>query len=198
MKKLNVNFESVKIKILCSANGNEHSLGQLLNETSPLVDGYTKTHDNAIFQCVWHDRLKDLSSESSLAVADIQTKIWKPVIQKCMELLRTLQQCTMTLTVVDRYFSQFKCTPESLLKHLTHLFYSLSEYCTTSDDEEDFRKIKEGVAVILQYWSLSTYADAAQICLHLKEELKLEGDFQMVEMLAKQVNLFLLCALKMQ
>ena len=112
--------------------------------------------------------------------------------------LRTLQQCTMTPTVVDRYFSQFKSTPESLLKHLTHLFYSLSEYCTTSDDEEDFRKIKEGVAVILQYWSLSKYADVARICLQLKEELKLEGDFQLVEMLAKQVRLFLLCAPKMQ
>lgn len=198
ISKLDVKFESISIKSLCSTDGNEHSLVQLMEETSPLesmLDDYiclAQTHVSTIFDYVWNDKIKDISVESTLAVADIQTKLWEPVISICAELLMTLQQCTITLLVVDKYFSQYKRNKESLLKNLTNLFYGLSmcKYHTGFEGEEGVQQIKKGVDLMQQYWSLYSYADAAQICLKLKEELQLEGDFQIVELLAKQVNIF--------
>ena len=192
--KLHANYEDVCIKSLCSSDGNEHSLVQLLEETSPLesmLNGYiclAETHASDTFDRVWHDQIKGLPVGGTLSVADIRTKLWDPVIEKCTELLTTLQQCTITLSVVDEYFYQHRYQKEAAMTSMVNLCHGLSKYQTNSEGKEvEVRKIREGVHLMQQYWSLCDYANAARICLELKERLELTGDFQMVEILAKQV-----------
>ena len=167
---------------------------QLLEETAPLesmLNGYICLADiytSDIFDRVWDDQIKDLPAGGTLSVADIRTKLWDPVITKCTELLTTLQQCTITLSVVDEYFYQHRYRKEEAMISIVNLCNGLSRYQTSCEGkEEEIQKIRRGVDLMQQYWSLCDYANAAKICLELKEKLELTGDFQMVEILAKQV-----------
>lgn len=194
IERLHATYEDVAIKSLCSSDGNEHSLVQLLEETAPLesmLNGYiylAETHASDIFDRVWHDHIKGLPAGGTLSVADIRTKLWDPVITKCTELLKSLQQCTLTLSVVDEYFFQHRYRKEAAMMNMVNLCHGLSKYWKNSEAKDvEVRKIREGVYLMQQYWSLCDYANAAKICLELKERLELTGDFQMVEILAKQV-----------
>lgn len=167
---------------------------QLLDETSPLesmLNGYialAQTHTSDTFDRVWQDKIKELPAGGTLSLADIRTKLWDPVIEKCTELLTTLQQCTITLSVVDEYFYDHRHSKEALVTSLVNLFHGLSTYQAKFEKKEmKIQKIEEGVDLMQQYWSLCNYATAAKICLELKERLELTGDFKMVEILAQQV-----------
>lgn len=194
IEKLHANYEDVCVKSLCSTDGDEHSLVQLLEETAPLesmLNGYiclAESHASDVFEQVWHDQIRGLSAGGTLSVADIRTQLWDPVIAKCIELMTTLQQCSITLSVVDEYFHQYRYRKEAALINMVNLCHGLSKYLTTCEAKQvEIQKIKEGIARMQQYWSLCDFANAAKICLDLKERLQLTGDFQMVEILAKQV-----------
>lgn len=183
------------IKHLCSTDQNEHILVQFLEEISPvesILNGYTnfaQTHSNEIFDRVWQYKIKNLPKGGTFSLADIRTKVWDPVIEKCIEILTTLQQCSMKLSVVDEYFQQYQYRKEALLTSMVNLCHGLSKYLRACEGkEEEIQMVKEGIDLMQQYWSLCNYVSAAKICLELKEKVDLTGDFQMVETLAKQVK----------
>lgn len=190
--RVEANYENIQIRVLCSIDGND-SLVQLWKELSPLesmLNGYVilaEVHASDIFVQAWQKKIRDLQhAGDTLSLTDVQTKLWDPVVEKCIELLTTLQKCTMTLSVVDEYFCQYQHKKGAALTSMVNLFYGLKEYMTSLEGSEE--EIQAGLDLIEQYWSLCTYAKAAKVCLHLKSRLELQGDFQIVEMLAKQVS----------
>ena len=196
IQRLQANYENTQIKVLCSANGSG-SLVQLLRVVSPLepmLKGYVclaQTHASGIFDQVWQSKIKDLQHVGdTLSLTDIGTKLWEPVIEKCIELLTALQKCTITLSVVDEYFCQYQHKEEAALTSVVNLFHGLKEYGVSFEGSE--QKIQAGLDLVQQYWSLRTYAKVAEVCLKLKHRLELEGDFHMVEMLAKKVSSLLM------
>ena len=183
------------MKIVFSTD-NEKSLARLLDETVPLesmLSGYeylAHTHFCNMFNRVWQDKVKALPHEGSLSVEEIRTKLWDPVVEKCTELLTTLQQCAMTLAVVDDYFGLYKRNKKAAIDDMVKLLDGLNIYQTRPEErKKEILKIEKGVNLVQQYWSLRIYANAAKTCLILKESMKLEGDFKMVQMLAKQVHM---------
>ena len=144
-----------------------------------------------MFDCIWLDKIKELcqTGTGTLSVEDIPTKLWDPVVEKCADLLTTLQQCTITLAVVDEYFSKYKRYKNAALNDMVRLFQGLCKFHEKFlKNEEDYQSIQNAVHLIEEYWSLRSYAAAAKTCLQMKERLKLEGDFAEVEKLATQVR----------
>ena len=196
LETLDVNYESTPMKVVFSTD-NEKSLTRLLDETAPLesmLNGYeclAHTHVCLMFNRVWKDEVKALPHESTLSVEEIRTKLWDPVVEKCSELLTTLQKCTMTLAVVDDYFGLYKRDENAAIDDMVKLLDGLNEHHSRPEErKKDILKIEKGVNLVKQYWSLRIYANAAKTCLSLKESMKLQGDFSMVQMLAKQVCFF--------
>ena len=195
MEKLQANYDNIHINILCSSDGNDHSLVQLLKELSPLeyvLNGYVclaQTYPSDIFKLVWQNKV-DLHAGDTLSLTDIQTKLWNPVIEQCIDLLTALQKCTIKLSVVDEYFCQPCPKEKAALTGLMNLCHGLKKCKAPFEGSE--KEIQEGFDFVKQYWSLCTYSNPAKICLKLKERLELEGDFKMVEALAKQVSSLLI------
>ena len=196
LETLDVNYENIPMKIVFSTD-NEKSLARLLDETAPLesmLNGYeylAHIHVCHMFNRVWQDKVKALPHEGTLSVEEIRTKLWDPVVEKCTELLTTLQKCTMTLAVVDDYFGLYKRAINAAIDDMVKLLDGLNIHQARPEERnKEILKIEKGVNLVQQYWSLRIYANAAKTCLSLKESLKLEGDFKMVQMLAKQVNGF--------
>ena len=187
-KEWNADHENKHIAVLLS------SLSDLLSKMRPLesmLDSYefmADTHANAIFDHVWREKMNELVDAGSLSVSDVQSKLWKPTITKCTELVSTLQKRTMTLSVVDQYFRAFFNNKDAAIVHIVNLFRGL-RHCVSSFGEagREERRIREAVDVVQQYWSLCTYSDAAKICVQLKQKLKLTGNFDIVNVLASQV-----------
>ena len=197
MQQLSTNFEDVHINILCSEDDVEHSLVPLLAEIAPLnpiIDGYMYVADlfpSEMFKHIWLDKIKELRKigTGTLSVEEIPTKLWDPVIEKCADLLTTLQQCTITLAVVDKYFSKYKCHKNAALDDMVMLFQGFHEFHDKfMKSEKDVQSIQNAVNLIEEYWSLRSYATAAKTCLEMKERLHLEGDFGEVKKLAEQVS----------
>ena len=185
------------MRIVCSNDKHEKSLARLLDETAPLesmLSGYeylAHIHVCHMFNRVWQDKVKALPHEGTLSVEEIRTKLWDPVVEKCTELLTTLQKCTMTLAVVDDYFGLYKRAINGTIDDMVKLLDGLNIHQARPEERnKEILKIEKGVNLVQQYWSLCIYANAAKTCLSLKESMKLEGDFKMVQMLAKQVNGF--------
>ena len=199
MERLSTNFADVHINILCSKDDVEHSLVPLLAETAPLnpiINGYmclAHSFRSKMFDHVWLDKIKELCQigTGTISVEEIPTKLWDPVVEKCADLLTTLQQCTITLAVVDEYFSKYKRCKNAALNDMVRLFQGLCKFHDKFlKNEEDAQSIQNAVQLIEEYWSLRSYAAAAKTCLEIKERLQLEGDFAEVEKLAEQVSFY--------
>ena len=202
LERLDTNFEDVHIKLLCSKDDVEHSLVPLLAETAPLnpiIRGYmclAHSYHSEMFDHVWFDKIKELLEIGTgiLSVEEIPTKLWGPVVNKCADLLTTLQQCTITLAVVDEYFSKYKSRNNAAMNDMISLFKGLCEFHDKfMKNEKDDQSIQNAVHLIEEYWSLCSYATAAKTCLEMKERLQLEGDFDEVEKLAEQVSFTCTC-----
>ena len=200
LETLDVNYESIPMRIVCTNDKNhKKSLVRLLDETAPLesmLNGYeylAHTHVCHLFNRVWQDEVKALPHEGTLSVEEIRTKLWDPVVEKCTELLTTLQKCTMTLAVVDNYFGLYKRNENAAIDDMVKLLDGLNEHHSRPEErKKEILKIEKGVNLVKQFWSLRIYANAAKTCLSLKESMKLIGDFSMVQMLAKQVYIYIL------
>ena len=199
MERLSTNFADVHINILCSKDDVEHSLVPLLAETAPLnpiINGYmclAHSFPTEMFKHIWLDKIEELHQieKTTLSLEEIPTKLWDPVVEKCVDLLTTLQQCTITLAVVDEYFSKYKRYKNAALNDMFRLYQDLCSFHEKFlKNIKDEQKIQKAVHLIEEYWSLRSYAQAATICLDMKKELQLEGDFANVEKLAKHVSFY--------
>ena len=148
-------------------------------------------HANELFHQIWQEQMYVAAeSPSGLQIADIATRIWQPAFAHCQNLLDQLHGRTIKFSVIDSLFQQYTRTPQHLKEQLRHLFIGVS-VCLNLGHQND-TWITRVVNTMQQYWSLCQYSTAAIFFLELKKNLKLTGNFQLVERLATRVMIIFL------
>ncbi len=178
------------IKDFCVTD-NDKVIFTLLQSAVPLdnipikFDLMFSKYQNKLFEKIWDDHLKKArrKSESELTIASIKTDIWDPSFHRCLTLLKSLQDRSIKLSEVDQNFREVKDR-----EHQISALCSGVEMCNDGRETEDGREwISIAVHLMDQYWSICEMAKAAEVVMHLKEKLKLSGDFSLIKSIANQV-----------
>ena len=142
-------------------------------------------HQSVLFRQLWTSRLKEVVRlKATLTFSDVVTDIWNPVFIKCCELLESVHERSIKLKDIDKYFYQHKGNHLNII--LEDLFKAIEAcYHRTGSD---YRWIRPAVHHMDQYWSLCEQAEAAHTVLHLKDSLKLRGNFEVIENVASKVT----------
>ena len=125
-----------------------------------------------------------LNSTSGLTFADILPEIWQPVFAECQELLSSLLDQIIVLSSVDTHFKDYFQDSKKLETVLRNLAEGVS-LCLNEELKEEL--LQKSLKSICEYWRLCEYQVGAQQLLQLREMLKLEGDFELVEKFSTQV-----------
>lgn len=176
-------FENDKVKYLSMLSA--LPLDDILQNFDIMFRKYSIT----LFHVIWKNHMVAASKEaikgsSPLVIKDIKLRIWDPTFNECVDLLRSLEDRSITLTDVDRHFKQYQ-EKEMLLRHLHD---GVTE-CL--DGLQRPKSVVKWIPTVLhlmnEYWSLVNLADTAKTLMKMKKELALTGDFSLIETIANKV-----------
>ena len=180
--------------MLCTSTGRKGVIEHFCYESaSPLEPILLKfrimagEHNNDVFRKIWLKTCNSVQKSSAeLTIEGIVDHLWEPTYEKCLQLLDSISERSMLLSVVDYYFLQYK-DERKIEAHLFSL-YSGVEMCTNNKKPSlPPRWLRVGVHLMSQYWKLCQYAKAAQVVLDVSEKLKVTGDFSLMTTLAMKV-----------
>lgn len=192
MTALQKDFQEEKISTLCVTATSDGNCNVVCFPDARPLDAYlddfytiSSKYPNDLFNKYWKERL-DAYSEP-IPFSNVDSFVWRPVLQACQSLLDKLESEDMTLLDVDYqfnnvYFGKLHILEQDLLnlqkgvcaiKHIRHI---------------DNSWIKKVVKQIREYWDLCGYRDAAEAFLNIRDTLNLTGDFTLVERVAQKVN----------
>lgn len=161
---------------------------QLAQPLESILEHYyylSSVHYSDFFQIIWSSKLREISKmKSTLTIADVGTRIWKPVFSDCSDLIKKVSSKSIKLKEVDYYFRQAQA--DHIYDNLLNLFTAI-EACN-GNTPDSFVWIRQAVHLIKQYWSLCKQAEAASTLLELKDSLKLTGNFDVIESVANKVT----------
>jgi hypothetical protein len=153
---------------------------QPLQQVLPAYHHFAIHHPNELFQQIWKSRLKAVVYEKrTLTFDDVVTKIWKPVLDECCQLIDSVRNLTITLADVNRHFCHLDNNRQSHLE----LLFKATEACHDRGVEST-TWIREALDQMDRYWSICEQAEAARTVLQLKESLQLRGNFEVIERIA--------------
>lgn len=145
-------------------------------------------HPSEVFRQVWLERMRNAEcSKRVLEIPDIVTDMWNPTLRECTQLIENLRTCTIVLGDVDKYFGVIES--ETIYKVIQNLASGV--HLCHSNRPESFSNatwIHRCVQLIKDYRTLCHCSKAANTLLDLRKELKLTGDFQLIETLAATVH----------
>ena len=183
------NLAEQKINSLCATVRDDEPLTVNLTcftsagELNMFADDFNKLHDNIIFMNIWKHCLKCNANEPGLTVKGVYFSVWKPAFQECCKLLDDLCERTIELTHVEKYLNNCGHQLHGEIIGLATAVTAIKEVNAAS-----FSGIGEAVKKIEDYWKLCTYQKEANIILNFKKALDLQGDFEIVETLANEVQ----------
>ena len=138
-----------------------------------------------IFIKFFNERLAALIKDKcTLSMSDVMPEVWTPVFARCEQVLEQLMDFSIPLSMVDDLFHG---KDNGLIGHNIKQLQIGVEWCQGRRDVKDLGWIKRVIDRMNQFWKLSRYTDAAQAFLKIRDELKLTGDFTLVENVASQV-----------
>lgn len=189
-RELKTNYDSTSINEACTRAGNKIVMTCLqstssLQQFTHLFWTMTETFNSIIFQSIWFETMKNACHKNpSITISDVFPHVWEPTFANCQQLLEQLQDRSMSLSDVDKYFHQFK--GEGLERELERLVRGIHTCCK---QPKDTTWIHQAVKRIEKYWKLCGQREAAYSLLELRNTLKLtEGDFSVVERISSEVN----------
>ena len=139
---------------------------------------------NDLFDSCWRERCKQCNHIFSFK--EVHEQVCKHVLNECKNILLTLEQKTMTLESVDKYFQQLDL--ENNLKKLCRGI----QQCLPDAKVLPAKQWVHGVVVLIQeYKKIKSYVNAATIVLELKRSMNLTGDFTVIDTLAQLVCIVL-------
>ena len=174
------------IKTLCRAEESSQDVqylcfkaAQPLAQILPAFHNLSIQYPSELFQQVWMSQLRTVASEKqALTIGEVVVKIWKPVFEDCCHLIDSVQSLTITLTSVNRHFHSLTDR-----QHHLELLFKATEACSRRQVEST-TWIRRAIDCMHLYWNLCEQAEAAKTVMELKENLKLKGNFEMIESVA--------------
>ena len=147
---------------------------------------------NKVFEYCWDQQIKQsaITKDQNVSYNSVFNTVWKPTIERCQSLLSKLKDKTITLQEAEILYQVDKlCLHLSVLCKAMHQCYpELSKSFSLSDNW-----VSQTVAHIAFYHEFSINPkciEAANVILKVKKSLKLEGDFKIIEDLAKHVSVY--------
>ena len=192
---LQKDFQKEKISKLCVTAISDGSCNVVCFPDARPLDAYldnfyviSSKYPNDLFNKYWKERLNAYSEP--IPFSNVDSFVWRPVLQACQSLLAKLESEDMTLLDVDH---QFKNAYFRKLHILEQDLLNLQRgVCAIKYIRIDDSWIKKAVKHIGEYWDLCGYRDAAEAFLNIRDTLKLTGDFNLVERVAQKVNVHVL------
>ena len=188
--KLPVTVDTCPIHEVCSIYNSQVCIVHGFSDAEPLEPCFkrfwfmTQKSKCDIFIKFLNERLATLVKDKcTLSMNDVMPEVWKPVFAQCEQVLKQLMDFSISLSMVDDLFYGKDNY------HISHNIKQLQKgviWCLSRRDVKDFQWIKQVIDRMNQFWKLSRYPDAAQAFLRIRDELKLTGDFKLVENVASQ------------
>ena len=145
---------------------------------------------NEVFKYCWDQQieLSAIRAVKDISFDSVFIKVWKPTVSQCQSILHNLEYKTVTLEEVEKLYQINNFSPHlsTLCNAMCHC-YPKSEESFTPPDEW----VSQTVSHIALYHEIANNqkcTDAAEIILKVQTKLKLEGDFKIIEDLAKHVR----------
>lgn len=186
LKEIKQDHSDCPIKTLCCAQESlqdvqylRFTAAQPLQQILPAFYILSSQYPSELFQQIWKLKLRVVASEKlTLTFVDIVTKIWEPILKECCQLIKGVRDLTITLAAVNDHFRNL----DEKQYHL-ELLFKATEECS-GRQVESTTWIRKAIDRMRLYWNLCEQADAAKTVLELKESLKLEGNFEVIENVA--------------
>ena len=160
-----------------------------------MIEYFIFFEKSKIFESIWDVFCSKLDTTSIATFSDIHEHVWKHTITKCKELLLKFYKNSFTYSDID-----IKCFNErrNINAHVTTL-YNAMHHCfnlLVSSLPNPMQWIPQAVKSITMYLDFVRHMqtnkstmqiNAAQLCLQMKDVLRLKGDFSSVNNLNTQV-----------
>ena len=189
---LQVNVDTCPIRELCSTDYGQVCIVHGFSDAKPLEPCLkqfwfmTQESKCDIFIKFLSERLADLVRDNcTLSMYGVMPEVWAPVFAQCEQVLEQLMDFSIPLPMVDVLF---RGKDNDLIGHNIKQLQKGVEWCRSRRDVNDFRWIKRVIDRMNQFWKLLGCNDAAQAFLKIRYQLKLTGDFKLVENVALQVR----------
>ena len=144
---------------------------------------------NKVFKYCWDQQI-ELSAISTVKDVSFNTvfiKVWKPTISQCQLLLHNLKCKTVTLEEVEKLYQidNFPSQLSALCNAMRHCYPESEESITPPDGWVP--QTVSHIALYLEIANNPKCTEAAKLILKVQTSLKLQGDFKLIEDLAKNV-----------
>ena len=145
---------------------------------------------NEVFKYCWDQQieLSAIKTVKDISFVSVFIKVWKPTISQCQLLLHNLKCKAVTLQEAEKLYQI-----DNLSSHLCALCNAM-HHCYPEPKEslippdEWVSQTVSHIALYLEIANNQKCTDAAELILKVQTKLKLEGDFRIVEDLAKHVR----------
>ena len=187
---LRTDFSRCNVNKLCTSV-NKRCVVQYFPSAAPLEPFMKKfsimTQECKIFVDFWYRRVTTIVQNRSadLALSDVDKELWTPVFSQCVKLLAKLKDYSLSLQEVDQLFKG------QVVKDITGNIKQLCrgvELCENDRNVKDFEWMEGVVDRMNQFWTLCSFAEAADAFLKIRYALNLTGDFKLVEQVASRVR----------
>jgi len=190
--ELNVDYQQFAVESLFVYEGNppvmqcaHFSTHEIPDELLNVLCIIGDKNRNELFETCWRLQCHSYSNLSSFV--EVYLKVCVPALDECKQILVTLEQRTMTLQEVEKYFWKFD--EKELCQNLFRLCSGVRECYPNDKSISDGRNwVHSAVSDIQVYKKISGFMKTAQTVLELKNAMDWKGDFTAVDTLAQQVR----------
>ena len=146
---------------------------------------------NKVFKYCWDQQLSAVTTDKDITYDSVYEKVWKPAITKCQSLLSRLKDKSVTLEEVEILYKiqNFALQLSVLCKAMHQCYPNLSESLPLPD--KWVQQIEAHITLYHEIANNPNCAEAATVILDIRQSLELEGDFKIIEDLAKNVCIYM-------
>ena len=195
-EELRCDLRSEEINSLCkdAGNGTLNCIHFSIHKLPQEMMEYLVVFDNSkVFESIWDNTCSKLDEESITTFNDIHEHVWNHTIVTCKDLLYKLYNKSFTYTDIN-----FKCFTNArninihvaALYNAMHQCYGDSLVSLLPDPKQWMPRAVKYITMYLdfaKYSSDTVQINAVQLCLKMKDLLKLKGNFSVVNSLNIQV-----------
>ena len=142
---------------------------------------------NKVFEYCWNQQKSTIATIEDVSYDSVYKQVWKPTIEQCQTLLCRLKDKTITLEEAESLYQieNFSAQLSALCNALCHCYPKANESLLLPNNW-----VSHTIAHIALYHEIvdnPKCTQAAEVIIEVRTSLKLEGDFKIIESLAKHV-----------